>query len=252
MMFTEEQIKQLQDEFLKLNLSYEEILLKFNSWPLNNGEAREYALHGFTRRMKTLKRCIENIYSICPPDKPNKPTRDELTDLVINLQSFVFNVFGCIDNLAWIWVKETGFEYKRNTDVGFSNKKIKEELSDEFKNYLSGERHKKWLSNLIDFRHALAHRIPLYVPPYTVLKEKHEAFKRLGEQMDSASQTLNPELYEKLDIEQEKLGTFIPVMTHSFTEGAPTIIFHSQILADWNTLVEMADKFVRELESKKI
>ena len=45
-------------------------------------------------------------------------------DLTINLQSFMFNVFGCLDNLARIWVIERNVTNSdgsplRDNQVGF-------------------------------------------------------------------------------------------------------------------------------------
>jgi len=34
------------------------------------------------------------------------PTGDILANATINIQAFVFNVFGSVGNLAWIWVRE--------------------------------------------------------------------------------------------------------------------------------------------------
>lgn len=50
-----------------------------------------------------------------------------------------------------------------------------------------------------------------------------------------------------LNTEQEDLGRFTPYMMHSFSEGAVPVAFHFQVLADWNTVVEMADEFLEEL-----
>jgi hypothetical protein len=100
------QSAELQEGYWTVNPAYERLLAEYLSLRLSNEAAYEYARHGFVRRLGTLKRCIENVYSICPPERNDMPKRDECLDLAINLQSFMFNVFGCIDNLAWIWVKD--------------------------------------------------------------------------------------------------------------------------------------------------
>jgi hypothetical protein len=58
------------------------------------------------------------------------------------------------------------------------------------------------------------------------------------------------DLWLTLDAEQEQLGTFTPFMMHSFLEAATPVSFHFQVLADWNTVVEMADKFLQELRPR--
>jgi hypothetical protein len=50
-----------------------------------------------------------------------------------------------------------------------------------------------------------------------------------------------------LHAKQEDLGRFTAFTMHSFSEGALPVGFHFQVLADWNTVVEMADKFLQEL-----
>jgi len=47
---------------------------------------------------------------------------------------------------------------------------------------------------------------------------------------------------------QEALGTFTPWMMHSFLENAAPVAFHFQVLIDWNTIVEMADEFLKEIK----
>ena len=57
------------------------------------------------------------------------------------------------------------------------------------------------------------------------------------------------EEYEVLKQEQANLGIFYPWMTHSFIEEATLVVFHAQILADWATVVDMANTFYDELNS---
>ncbi len=95
--FSAEVLEQLTNEYFKVAKEYKQLMLNYTSLQFKNADTYEYAHHGFVRRIKTLRRCIDNIWNICPPDKSGKPTRDELSDLSINLQSFMFNVFGCID-----------------------------------------------------------------------------------------------------------------------------------------------------------
>jgi hypothetical protein len=58
--------------------------------------------------LKTMARCIQNVFALIQPERQELPTVDELSDATINIQSFVFNSYGAIDNLAWIWVSEKG------------------------------------------------------------------------------------------------------------------------------------------------
>jgi hypothetical protein len=116
-----------------------------------------------------------------------------------------------------------------------------------FQQYLLSR--EKWFAYLDDYRHALAHRIPLYVAPYTLNPAKLDEHNELERRKNEADRQRNYELWLELDVEQEALGTFTPWMMHSFSEGAAPVSFHFQVLIDWNTVVEMADKFLQELLS---
>jgi hypothetical protein len=110
-----------------------------------NSKAQEYAIHGFSRRLKSLVRCIDNIYRILPPDRVDLPSSEELSDANINLQAFVFNVSGSIDNLAWIWIAEKNIKRDDgspipNGRVGLrrKNKIVHDSLSPKLREHLDG------------------------------------------------------------------------------------------------------------------
>jgi len=65
-------LDQLGEEYVKIREQYERLLMKYLNLNLKNKTAAEYCTHGFLRRIGTLKRCIENIYNICPPEKSDK------------------------------------------------------------------------------------------------------------------------------------------------------------------------------------
>lgn len=149
--FTTDQLNQLQEGYTGVNAGYEHLLSEYLSLTLTNDAAYEYIRHGFVRRLGTLKRCIENVFSIYPPERSDKPSRDECVDLAINLQSFIFNVFGSIDNLAWIWVKEKQIRDKkgrplRGQQVGLTAgcAAVRDTFSSEFQQYLTN-RQDWWL-----------------------------------------------------------------------------------------------------------
>jgi hypothetical protein len=246
------QLEELQQGYSTVNPEYERLMDEYLSLRLTNEAAYEYVRHGFVRRLGTLKRCIENVYSIYPLERSDKPTRDECLDLGIHLQSFIFNVFGSIDNLAWIWVKEKQVHDNRgrplrDRHVGLRSTcaDVRNTFSTEFQQYLISR--DGWFGYLDNYRHALAHRIPLYVAPYTLNPFKLDEHNELERRKHEARKQRDFDLSLRLDAEQEALGTFTPWMMHSFSEGATPMAFHPQMLADWNTLVEMANKVLQEL-----
>ncbi len=253
MLFSQEHLRHLEEEYLTIPGKYAMLLNAYLSHNYSNARAREHAQHGFSRRLKTLVRCIENIFEILPPDRTDPPTSEELSDAGINLQAFVFNVFGCVDNLAWIWVYE---KYLKKDDgspipnewVGLrkKNRLVRKSFSPEFLGYLDGL--DEWFDHHDDFRHALAHRIPLYVPPYVVTPDKEAAHQELENRKTAALYRTDLEDYDRLSVEQDALGVFRPFMTHSIEEGARRVVFHAQLLADFNTIEELGRKMLEELD----
>ncbi len=207
----------------------------------------------FSRRLKTLVRCIENTFEILPLDQVDLPTSEELSDVNINLQAFIFNVFGCVDNLAWIWVcektltKDNGSPIPKEW-VGLrkKNKSVRDSFSPEFLEYLNGL--DEWFAHLENFRDAVAHRIPLYIPPYIITEDNEAAYRDFDDRKSDAFNRGALEDYDRLSAEQDALGVFRPIMTHSLAENAKSVVFHAQLLADFNTIEELGRKMLEELD----
>jgi hypothetical protein len=225
----------------------------FTVCELKSPDAQEHACQGFGRRMKTLARCIENVFSILPPEQSDIPDTDTLSDAAINYQTFLFNIFGSIDNLAWIWVYEKPVMRADGArlpaawiGLGPKNTDVRRSLSASFQAYLATRA--DWFEYLEDYRHALAHRIPLYIPPYTVPIKNEAAYRELGARMTAALAQRNGKEYDRLALEQKALGVFTPLVMHSFGEGARPITLHPQMIADFNTVAEMASTMLHELK----
>ena len=180
MTYTDDQISQLISEAAAVNGKYVTLSERLYSFAQTHPKSSEQILHGFLRRLGTLERCIENVYTLYPPDRSAFPSPETCVDLAINLQSFVFNVFGCLDNLAWIWVIERSIRGKngkqlKESQIGFSKDVVKASFSKEFRSYVDGIN--EWFEYLENFRHALAHRIPLYVSPFFVTSDEAVPFQ---------------------------------------------------------------------------
>jgi hypothetical protein len=245
MAYSAEGVESLLREKRSLRPEYQRLLLEFIS-QFGGSRAKEYAVHGFLRRLGTLIRCIENVYNLYAPERSDIPTKDVLNDVAINLQSFIFNTFGCIENLAWIWVilaeiKNDKGKALKPTQVSFQNEIVLKSLTVDFQDYLRSR--ETWISYLTEFRHALAHRIPIYVPPYAVDPKRSEEYAEMEQRKTAALRRGNVRAYEQLDAQQDALGWFNPVMIHSYetSSGAPS--FHEQPLVDFKTVVELADAF---------
>jgi hypothetical protein len=161
-------------------------------------------------------------FRIIPPGAVKIPSKARLYDAQINIQGAIGNAYGCIDNLAWIWVHECAIAVnRRHVGLRKHNKEVRNTFSPEFHSYL--ESLDSWFEYLVDYRDALAHRIPLYIPPGGALPKDHQQFLELERQMTAALNAFEPGKYQRLHSEQLKLLIFQPLMCHSFTEmGRPT------------------------------
>jgi hypothetical protein len=197
-------------------------------------------------------RCTRIVFDKLPPDRDDLPSEDDRTDSAIALQAFLFNLYGSIDNLAWIWVLEKGVTKTDGSKLspfkvglGSKNLEVRASLPVTFRVYLEGL--SPWFENLENYRHALAHRIPLYIPPYAVRKSDEQAYRDLVKRLDDAFDRDDYEECERLLSDQEKMVEFSPWIAHSFAEQSVPIAFHPQLLADFNTLVEIAGRMKRAI-----
>jgi butyrate kinase len=130
--------------------------------------------------------------------------------------------------------------------VGLGNKDVRRSFSNEFRAYL--ESRQKWFENLKDFRDSLAHRIPLYIPPFIVTPETVDEYNKLEQASGEAMLRADINEYDRLQAEQKRLGKFRPWMTHSQFEKAPSVVFHSQLVADYVTVDEFGRTMLEELD----
>jgi hypothetical protein len=133
---------------------------------LKEEKARGYLCCGVGRRLEVIERCIKNIFSIFPVERNNLLCQEELLDVAINLHAFLVNMFGLLDNLAWVSIHENKLaDIIDKKKVGLFKKETKKYLLNKFCQYLDSPQMKLWHNQyLINYRDALSHRIPLYVP----------------------------------------------------------------------------------------
>lgn len=255
--FAPETIQKMEEKLHEVQASYENHAIGYIRHRFVQDRARELAHHGFLRRLDTLRSCIETVFELLPPDGEDIPEKEVLKNATTALQAFVINVFGCLDNLAWVLVLE--LEIKRAdgadipaTQIGLraNNLHVRAGLSREFQDNLNEK--EEWLRNLESYRHSLAHRVPLYVPPYVVLNENVSEYERLENAMNDALRAGQLDLYERLRGDQKALCFFKPVMGHSFYEQSPKVYFHPQMLADYLTIDELANFTIEELRAHQV
>jgi hypothetical protein len=204
--FSSDDLERLQTAHSAVDGKCQRLVSSYITRNYKDSQAREFATQGFSRRLRTLVRCIDNTFEILPPDLVEPPNVDKLFDAMINIQAFVFNVFGCIDNLAWIWVREAGLPVTDKRLVGLfggKTKEVRKSLSNELQEYLTGQ--KNWFDHLKDFRDALARRIPLYIPPYTIPTDKEAHHYELEVGKFDALKRRDREEYRRLEADRKAL-----------------------------------------------
>jgi hypothetical protein len=250
--FSEKAIAKLNEGRRTARKKFNELREKLIYYDYKSARGREFAHNGFSRRLGTMVRSIDIIYQKLPPELDSIPSQEDVIDATIAIQSLVLNAFGCLDNLAWIWVckkpvldKEGKSLDPMKVGLGKKNKEVRATFSVEFNAYLNERQ--KWVDHLKDFRDSLAHRVPLYIPPYMVDPKNADEYARLEKESWEALRRRDIHTHERLQDAQRKLCFFRPWMTHSFSEESPKAIFHSQVVIDYLTIDEFGNKMLTEL-----
>jgi hypothetical protein len=206
---------------------------------LKSPRAREYLNHGVGRRLGLVQRCVIRIYEICPLDRSELFDRDELEDLNINLHAFLLNVYGILDDLAWVVALEaTQTEVQRRRDISLYGSEVQKHLPPETTSFLQAM--KNWHDNYMkNFRDSLAHRIPAYVPPMRLTDEEAKHSEELDKEILESIIRHDSGRLDALKEEQRKLGKLMPVYTHSFgdPDASAPVYLHSQVIVDLKTIV---------------
>ncbi|WP_340672379.1 hypothetical protein [Bradyrhizobium ottawaense] len=249
--FSQEALDELTQGLAELPTRLRSLKAAYAGRAFTNDQAREHAQHGLCRRLSTLVHMAQTVFELLPPAQESIPEKATVMDATACIQNFVMNAFGCLENLAWIWVLEKNVRGKGGAelgrlDVGLGKSHVRKSFSTEFKAFLDGN--KEWLGNLIDFRDGLAHRIPLYIPPYVIEEASAEEHRTLDTAAVAAALAGDQAEYDRLRGEQRALGRFRPWMTHSVLDGAPTILFHRQMLHDYVTIDAYGWTLIEEFE----
>ncbi|MGH7205476.1 MAG: hypothetical protein ACREI2_04625 [Nitrospiraceae bacterium] len=244
MKYTPEQVTEIEQGYKAVLRELEDLLISLVgdfSPLLKVKRAQEYVDHGVCRRLRIIRRCIENIFSVFPANRTKLLSEEERSDVVINLHAFFINIHGVPDNLAWVYVLEKGITLKPSR-VGLFSKSTQEHLPEEVCEYLNSERIKEWHGKYAkNYRDALAHRIPLYVPPWSCTPEHEKRYRELDAMISEEVKNRNFDHVHKLTDEQDALRGVCLTFLHSFSDddACPPVYFHPQVIADARTVMEI-------------
>lgn len=249
-MYTKEALHEIQNAQTELCEKLHDLnsrLVAILGPKLKEMHAREYLQHGLCRRLKIINKSLRNVFEIFPPDRTDRLQNEELEDIQINLHAFFINVYGSLENIAWIYALENKIQHLTDSplSIGLFKKETTKFLNKELKDYLNSSRIKKWFTEYAkNYRDALAHRIPLYVPPFKLNPSEVEQFKALELQINAAFQNLDFNLIKELESQRDKLGSIAGTFLHSFShDKSRPVALHPQLIADASTVFEIADLF---------
>jgi hypothetical protein len=250
MTYSEELLKDINKEYFNVCQGLQDLGFKIvvAGQETNDATAKEHLLHGAARRLGVIKKAVENIFTIFPPTTERPLNRDDLYDVQINLHAYVINISGIFDNWAWAFVQKHNLLEKvggRNK-VGLFRKETTQFLPSALADYLSTETLINWHGEYIkEYRDALAHRIPLYIPPAEFTPEESELYNQLENQKVDLIKTMEWDELDKVYEKQAEIGRPSFVFLHSHGDGATNpVLFHPQVLCDGLAVVEFGSLFL--------
>ena len=105
-----------------------------------------------------------------------------------------------------------------------------------------------WFDYLGRFRHALEHHVPLYVSGYAVPEETLREYGEMGERIKDAEDRGDHDGADRLTRERSALVSFFPIVEHAFGENAKKGFFQFQMMTDFDTVVEIAQRLLLEFD----
>lgn len=235
-----EQAGKIRQNFLKAHQDllavYGEAIV-FSHSRLFKEEAKKFMLHGVARRLGLIRHTAARIFEAFPPEQKAPLGREKLEDINVYLHGFVLHVNALQDNLAWAFVHEFDVTIDPR-NVSLFKKALQKHLPAAVREYVTRNDIEKWRGEYAtDFRDALAHRIPLYVPPAQLSKEEGERAEELQHIFNDCIAKFDLEGLIKAQDEINALGSASPYYLHD-GKGIQ-IVLHPQIVCDVLTAVDL-------------
>jgi len=210
-------------------------------------QGREYLRYGVARRLYLMVVTLGNIYRVFPPDRAETLTIAQVADVQINLQAYVINLAGCFDCMAWAFVLRHALPVRKPNGVGLFLTRTSQFLPKALQDYLSAPEMREWQQRYLkDYRDALAHRIPLFIPPAQMTPDEHMRYRELEAAKIEALMHLDMNRSDALAAEQAAIGSPSFMFAHSVETENPSrpVWLHPQILSDAVGLTQFARLFL--------
>jgi hypothetical protein len=146
---------------------------------LKSDDSKEFLNEGVSRRLFMLKYNIDNISTIYNDQRTKAIDEEEKATLELNVNFFYANVCAILDCAAFVLAfEDPNYKIDRHNNkylkkVGLFNKDFYEKF-DQLEDKLDLKKLKPWYDEIIDLRHPVAHRIPLYFPDFYTEEENRK------------------------------------------------------------------------------
>jgi hypothetical protein len=249
--YSEEQITEYEESRQRWLDRGDALLTTILTQTFANPQAGEYARTGFARRLGYLDHAMLRLDEVYPPNIVNAP-RDRVRDAELILQAFVMNVFGAIDNLAWVWALERnvtgpGGRALYGSEMVFVGPRcdhliasLTPPILDEIANAA------EWFDVIGAYRHGVAHQIPIYIPRLFSEDESAE-FGRLEFAIRDAFAADDLDAALELMDRKHGLGDYGAMMALN-GERRPMLL-HPQLVCDLATVVNLGETIFGELSA---
>lgn len=219
--------------------------------------ARLFATQGVARRLRTVGRCVTNIFELFPPDRSDLLSMEECDDVAINLQAFAINVYALFDNVAWVCVLLSGAQIKP-LDIGPFKALTKPSLPAPLALFLAEPRVQAWHKEYGKaYRDATAHRIPIYLPSRAYTEQEGarvveleallmDSVLQLGASGSPAESDERFRRHQALQAERDGLGSnsLLMALTLNGPDAEKPVFLHPQVLADYALVQELVGHLV--------
>jgi hypothetical protein len=218
--------------------------------------ARTFANEGLGRRLSVIERAVLNVYRIFPPDRQKFLSKDECSDIAIQLHAFAINLYAVFDNIAWVCVLEAGQQLSP-MKIGPFKSDSQPHLPSALTTYLAQPTVQTWFNDYGKlYRDSTAHRIAPYLPTRVFDAEEGDRWQQLhAESMQllmscTEAETSDARLdclarHEQLEAEKLQLGRNSLLLALSLTgsDASPPVYLHPQLLSDWGLVHELIRTF---------
>lgn len=248
--YSNEELEQLDQDRLEWTRRGEILLDRVLSRKYVDVQAEIYARQGLCRRLGYLDHALLRLHDLYPPNTLNA-SRYTVRDVELLLHSFVMNVFGAIDNLAWVWVLERGVKGKKGKPLspservflGEKSQFVLDSLTPKVKSIIQDAG--PWFAEIGNYRHGIAHQIPLYIPRCFREEDLNE-LKNIDHLIEIAIAEGDSKTVLRLNYERAHLGGYGPYMALSGVHRK--ILLHAQTICDLATVVNLGEAMFESLE----